>query len=1200
MWDVSTAFRSLLQSRSRDLIVVFEFYDHDYTPFPNGSLLSFDPRYALKLFAGQTISFSTGTGTVTYERQVIEAPSINKHISKQFDTASLKLSNVDRSTASWVLNNPVQGMRMVVRLISRASPLTGSPGDPGAFLDSVILFVGRCNKPDGFNRSSGTISANQDLGTIQAQIPPRLYQSDCPLKFKGAECLGSEALSAKSATYKAAKICNKSFAQCTDYSNTEFFQGVRIVQIESSFVHKSNESFFKKILNILPGISRKKTVVGSSIHDGTPYGKPISLILGRWQKDLIPLQFQDIGTSINFKMAACRGTIRDFLNIRNESSSFTQPIGVTEHLGEYGGVGSQTADTVFPDASFHSKLAYITGYCNGTDIATEDPAPQITSLVAGIVCPFAYGGDESGRGRIQNVFASYDHGSEWTDNPVNLAFFVITEPSLLNVPPLLMAQKDSAKTAYICDGAIKDTSNSERCLLPNTETSRAGVDYKRYLSTGVVGPLSWFGLGLAFLTPNQSPGGRWDREATYEFFDPASPPTSLSPQTFYRKRYTANVEVNEQIKAVDFLFDRLLPSFRGFLKFDQYGRIHIDNERPADHSFLRANVAAGATSVKVLDVFPWDPPENLLVEPDRLRGKILIGTGLLTSEVRPVTSTNFSADGNSITLSASSTSGDMTAIASGATLTSGSSSVAASGGVVIDGNCAAGDVITITIDGYAVSITATQEHADAAIPDLTMAEHLAFAINAEPGLRDYVEARRTGSSPTTVAIACKFGVLNFSTALEEDHFAEIDDPTAAPTLGSSAGALAAGAYLVAYAYRNANGNTNLSPIASITLTASKQIDVTGISLPTGADSVDWFVSVEANSGTILLVANNNGSGFSINALPETTEDQVPNRNTTGEEITRVMMSFAGKALTYADTTRANVLDGSFGWPEGGRQSTVNQVKGKFRYAIQDFAEQPITVNDELHQEQTGQVNSSDLDLSCVDNYWQARYLCNGVLAKLRDTDFFFKHASAGEVLLLEVGDVICLSDDSGAWRNVPVRIEDVTINTQFEAAFVSRLYSTHVYDDEVLQIDVPLPSALTNFKSPPAALTFNTVDFPPDGLVQSTDGTAGITSIRGGLIFADSVYAQYAKVRMIKRGGVTVDESINDHVDPDSNSEGVFEFVASTDGLYTVQAQACNQWGCSTAVTASIIVGFGSLYGLAMEDGFLLLTEAGDIIEVEH
>lgn len=1215
MFDVTTDLLTHLRARSRKLHYVFELYAWDYIPFPDTLFgnLSYDPRFAIARWAQSSLSFTWGEETINYVRVVTEGGSVNKSIGKKFDSISLTCSNIKeneagfRYLATFVRTHRVEGMRLVKRMIPRnAGTFSVVEGSASPFTHSIILFVGRCDKPDGFDREKGTISARQDLGTIQAQIPERDFQPQCPLVRvfkKPGDCLGDETLSQKSLTYQAAKKCNGTLAQCLDYENEGYYQGTHIIQIQSSFVHKSNESFFKKVLNILPGISRKKTVVGNSVFDGTPYGNPIPVILGRWKKELIHLQYQDLDTTINFKTAACRGPIKDFLNIRNESAGFSQPGSITKHLGEYGGVGTQTADTLFPGGEFHSKLAYITGSCTGSDIATEDPAPVLSSVIAGQSVRVAFGVDGNGTGRITNAFGGYSNGSDaWSDNPVDLARAIITDRAYLNLPDVHIGELATAITsAYAC-GVVKDVSNAERCLLPNTETANAGVVYKRYSSTGLIGPLSFFGLGLDFLFQAQRPGGYWSREAEYEFFDPNSPPTSIDVITRYRKRFTANIELKEKKKAIDFLYDTLLACFRGFIRWDRHGRLVIDCDRPADHSFLREDVIAGATSIKLLDVTRWRPLDLILNLEPPLRGKILIGTHLNTSEVRPVLdNVEYSSDGNSIAYSANSTSGTMTATASGATFTGGSTSAPATGTVTIGGSCSVGDVISITVDGYTVSITATQEDVDAAIDNLTMASQLACAINAEPGLNEYVEAQRGGSNPTDVNLFCKFGVLKFTTPLEEAHLAEIADPVAAPSASTSAGPLGAGTYLLSYAYRNANGNTNISPILAIELAANEQIDVDAVTpLPAVVDSVDWFVSVEADSDTRLLILNNDGSAFSIDELPVTTAAHESVRNTTGEEVLRVMYSDAQKALTYADTSRATHLDGSFTWPEGGRQSTINQAKGKYRHAIMDFAEQPIVVNDERHQEETNQINPVEIDLSAVDNHWQAVYLLNGYLAKHRDLDFFFVWSSAGEALLLEIGDVVCLSDDSGHWRNVPVRIEDITYNDRFEATFTCRLYATHAFDDAVEETQVPLAFDLPNFKAPPPGIVFNTVDYPPDGLEQSTDGTAGITSVRGGLIFAESLYAQYAKVRLIKRGGVTVDESINDRLAPNADLEGRFEFIVSTPGLYTVSAQSCNAWRCSTAITASIVIGFGSLFGLATEAGDLLLTEGGDILETEH
>jgi hypothetical protein len=1191
MYDVSDDLLAILRSRSRDLSCVYELYEWNYELFPaplDGNL-SYDPRHALARWAGSSLSFTWGAETIDYIRVVTDGPSIKKSKGKQFDSVSLTCSNIKqdddgrRYLARFVLTNRLPGMRLVVRVIPRsASNLSIIEASASPFSHSAIWFVGRCEKPNDFDRASGTITAKQDIGTIAAQIPERDLQPSCPLKFKKGDCLGDQTLSQKTATYQAAKVCNKTEAQCIEYGNEKYFQGTQVVQIESSFLHKHNESFLKKVLNILPGISRKKTTVDNSTYNTTPYGQPVPVVLGRWLHRLFTIQYKDAGETIWFKKGGCRGPIKDFVTLKNESPNFSQPLEVVKHLGEYGNVGTQTQDLVFPGGEYHSKLAYVTGRCIGSDIVVSDPAPDITSLIAGQVVRKAFGVDGNGTGRISNTFAGYSNGEiAWSDNPVDLARFIINDPAYLGLPDNHVGELATAVTAAYTTGGIKDVSNAERCLLPDTETTRAGVDYKRFSSTGMIGALSFFGLGLDFLFQDQRPGGYWAREAVYEFFDPDSPPTSLDVITRYRKRYTAGIVITDKKKAIDFLYDTLYTTFRGFTRWDHHGRLVIDCERPVDHTYLRDNAPAGATSIKVLDVTPWRPLDVIINLYPPLRGKILLGAHKLTSEVRPVLdNVEYSADGNAIALSANSTSGTMTAAASGSTFSAGSTSTPASGTVTIGGSCAVGDVISITIDFYTVSITATQEDVDAAIDNLTMASQLVYAINAEPGLRDYVEAQRFGSNPTEVVIFAKYGVLKFTTPLEENHFAELDDPVTAPTLTSSTGTLAAGAYLVAYAYRNGNGNTNISNIGAITIIANKQIDVTGVSLPAGADSIDWFVSVEANSDLMLLVHNNNGAGFSINSLPAVTDEHAPKLNTTGEEILRVMYSDAQRALAYADTTRATHLDGSFGWPEGGRQSLINQVKGTYREAIQDFAEQPLTINDERHQDEVGEINSTTIDLSAVDNFNQASRLLNGYLAKFRDLDFFFRWSAAGEPLLLEIGDLVCLSDDSGGWRNVPVTIEEISYNQKFEASFTCRLYSTSAFDDAVLQTQVPLPSGLISYLGEAPALEFDTATFPPDGLEQGNDGIGGVSTIMGGIIFGGTYYSgQYAIVYVTKPGGSQ--EIANAKVIPDDTLHGTFEILAATPGVYEVCLQAVSGFGVKSAIgpCATITIGLGAAQG---------------------
>lgn len=1345
MQTVGSQLTTVLRARDRDLVVLYELYDADYQPAGT----HFDPRSALQTFAG--VSFTLPFGPVAYRREVLRGPSVKKSIGKEFNTVSVRFSNVSRYMANFVLNTHVEHMWLVVRVVSR-SVATAIGNNISTLTNSAVLFVGRCQKPDGFDRSTGTISAKPDMGTIEARLPPRVFQAGCPLEFKGLECLGYEALSAKSAAYQAAIVCNKvPGLDCTTYANTEFTQGYELIQIQSSFVHKSNESFFKKILNVLPGVSRQKTTVNNSLYDGTPYGNPIPLILGRWYKTLLPLQYQDIGTSINFLMAACRGKISDFINVRNLTLGFTAPIGVTKHLGEYGGQGTQTRDTVFPQQGYFSRLAYITGYCNGSDIATEEAAPEIAAVIAGIIpdqiyfdvdrngtgklaagtggvsaagsstsspgipaasfdtaisarTPLTYvkleeasgatlvatsgsvsgtydplvtyrvagpiqtdavsygaggrvgvlpaplggtldikgqnftingwattgalrtlvsrnglegqsgsnyvdmksggvhlsfyidGNDyplEGGSGFADNTYVMvtvvrsgrllelyinnclansrpdlplsnidyspwsgyqpgndrwkigysgpaghigevwfgdktshvsfYNYswtaqnvadvhasavtsptgcpGQDWTDNPVDHARWILTEPSLMANDASSIDDYLSAYAAAWNCGAIKDTSNAERCLLPNTETTKAGVDYKRYNSTGLLVPESFQA------SRTQIPAGVPARECKYEFFNPSAPPTSLSVLNVYRKRFTCNIEFSESQKAVDALYDRILPTFNGFLRWNIKGQTVIDSARPADWTTLRSASLALATTITVQDVLPW---KNTLGSPYLLEGKVHLdrriyyqydnatmrtgATGFVAgdvgkfalqkdnntiwkltattptwtqettevSEVRPVTLAQYSSAGNSIALAASATGGP-TATASGGTLTGGSTTVQASGTVTITGSLTEDATITVTIDGIACVLTLLRGERSS-----TIGYRMACVINATPGIQEYVEAQ---ASTNVVTIRAKVGVLTLATALEYAH-------------------------------------------------------------------------------------------------------------DTQTEITRVLGSFANKALTHADTTRSHILDGSFQWPDASRQSLTNQIKAEYRESVRDFGKQPICVNDYNHQRKTRKTNTFEVDHSAIDNYNQSARLANGLLNKLRDGDRFFSWGSMGEAMLLDEGDVVCVTDASGPFRNQLARIEDIEIDNDFTITFKARKYSRVQLSDLVAQpAALLLPSALTNFEAAPPNISFDTVGFPPNGLIQSTDGTGGITSIRGGLIFGASIYPQFAKVRVVMRGGVTVDEPLPGEYKANSLLKTTFEFLASVDGLYIVEAEACNKWGCSTVVSAQIIIGLGGAQG---------------------
>lgn len=1090
-----TSMTTMLASRSKDLLCAIEFYAADYVPHVSRG---FEPGDAEALFATETATFRFNGVNYDYQREVFSMPSLTRSMSKQSNSVTVRMSNVPKSAtptirplALFVLNNEVEGMRMVIRWISRADLLN-------PFASSWVHSVWRCLKPDGFDRNDGSITAKQDLGQIEAMIPPQVLTKDCRLPFGGTECLGTELLTDKNAAFQTAfatlgrRGCNKTFGACTTFANTEFFQGIHILQLPGSFLYKPHHGLLYKIIRYgglsLAGyigsrlFGKKAHTVGSSIEDGTPYGQTVPVVLGRWQMDGIPLQYKDDGETIHFKMAFARGPIENFYNIKVTDPAFVNPpVTVVGHYGRYGGEADQLADTVFPDASFHSRLAYITGGVVGSNVEVEDPVPPISAMIAGVKVSKVtlFSDSVAGEGTTDTVGDYSFVSSAWSDNPVDLVVFLLTDASYLALGQTWFDEVRTAKTSVYTLGAVKDETNAERLVLPNTEIGKAGVDYKRYNSTGLIKC-----SGSALSANNGPLFAGAALEADYEYYNPASPPSSVTLITKYRKRATCNLALTEQAKVLDVIYDKLLPTFRGFLSWDTFGRVGVRSERPADSTHQYAASIVGATTIKVQDVQPWKYQFHESNNP--LIGKVLIGTGLATSEVRAVSSAAWTADGNSITLAASA-SGSITATPTGATFTGGSSSNQAHAEIQInDGPFADGDTVRATIDGVDSVYTLEGSGYNA----FKVANCLAFAINANRITNKYVVAH-CPVLESKVFLYSKQGVLTLSSALVNAH------------------------------------------------------------------SID-------------------------------------------EETIRIMMAFAGQAANFAaaNITVANILDGTFKYlgPDG--QTRYNQFKGTYHDSLRDFAERPVIIDDEVHQE-THELKPYEVDLSAVDNYWQAAHLLNGAASKYGDLTEFFAWSSNGLALQLEEGDVVCVSDTSGPFINQPVRIESLTVNSKYEVSFKGRQYATSAYDDFVEQTDVPLVTG-TGFAQAPGAITFNTIDFPPSGLVQSTDGSAGITSIRGGAIFPTRRNATYATVRLIKRAGVTVNEQVA-IIWPDSNLEAVFEFIASADGLYTVELEVCNQWGCNTTKpTADIIIGFGSLYGLAMEDGFLLLTEASEIIEVEH
>jgi hypothetical protein len=385
---------------------------------------------------------------------------------------------------------------------------------------------------------------------------------------------------------------------------------------------------------------------------------------------------------------------------------------------------------------------------------------------------------------------------------------------------------------------------------------------------------------------------------------------------------------------------------------------------------------------------------------------------------------------------------------------------------------------------------------------------LAQIINANPTLNRFIQATYSGA---VITIKAKWGTLTLDAALANNHTGPKANPAVAPTLASSAGTLAAGVYLVAYSYLNALGETLISPTQSITLAANKKIDVSSVSLPAGMTSINWYMSESPGATKLIFAINNTGSAFSLTALPSKNGAGKPPYNSTGEESIRIALAFSSNSqgatvLAQSGLTRANVTPDSYNYPLGSEQSSINQIVFSFRDAKNDFALTPGEVNDEAHQRLVNKKNKLEVDFSGVDNWHQAFRLANQLLAKYRDCDWLNSLDTAtGEAILLEEGDLISASDDSGDLVNVITRVESLSIGSPKDGWLVTikaRKYFTAAHSDDVRQHNVPLPTVNRYFSTRDSILEL--IDGPP---FRGEDGqTPGVYGLSG---YDDSIAGDY-------------------------------------------------------------------------------------------
>jgi len=89
----------------------------------------------------------------------------------------------------------------------------------------------------------------------------------------------------------------------------------------------------------------------------------------------------------------------------------------------------------------------------------------------------------------------------------------------------------------------------------------------------------------------------------------------------------------------------------------------------------------------------------------------------------------------------------------------------------------------------------------------------------------------------------------------------VTNPASAPTLSAVSGStnLGAGTYKVAFSYKNAGGETLVSPTSSISITAGQKIRIEPISLTTNATGINYYLTPVAGRDELYLADTNVGA-----------------------------------------------------------------------------------------------------------------------------------------------------------------------------------------------------------------------------------------------------------------------------------------------------------------------------------------------------
>lgn len=364
----NAALQTILETAT-DLSVVCEVYGPDAIPTADG----LDPADALACFA--TVEGITFAGQ-DYTRLVTQFGRVKKTTTGEVGSTSVTFSNVTREIADFEFTHGFDGLILCVRTLSRSQST--------ALTDTKIEFVGRCEKPDGGDKDSISVTAKSITGSIEVTIPRRKFGPD---DVEGRVESDPEF---------------EGFPFAPQYGSVSYVRKEK----KGGFLGWFNKKWVRHTLNY-------------SSYSTVDANKYVPEVFGAAQMLGTVLAADDTGGFIRMRLGFTEGEIYDIINHRSVDPEL--PLHAPTYQQMKGKVGALNGDNpTWVGPGYYSRTSELLLSASNSPVDVNEPAPDVAAVVLGRIMPIP---DTS------NVWS----GAEWTDDAAAHARFLYTSPDYYNL-----------------------------------------------------------------------------------------------------------------------------------------------------------------------------------------------------------------------------------------------------------------------------------------------------------------------------------------------------------------------------------------------------------------------------------------------------------------------------------------------------------------------------------------------------------------------------------------------------------------------------------------------------------------------------------------------------------------------------------------------------------------------------------------------